>query len=242
MGVIYGSKEYQEEIFSKMYSGEEILAERNKKIPRTMGLWNVCVREIGLLESFVNYVQPLPQNIDDSERTSTTVVVSVKLRPYIGRYYPTTVTTKEPIPEDQRILSNDIYECQATFDVGKYNNPDFYLFLTSTAETNALGRALKKIMALNCHTKEELAAGNISELKGIMPKSDVNSVKLATPAQMKVINGHIKNLNIDESKLYQHVLSREDNKDLLKVEANILLESLTNWDSNGKAIAAVIKS
>lgn len=173
MDLVLGSKACQDYLLSQMEEGTEKIVKKKGQFPKASGLWNLCLREVGLLESKTKVIEAPKNPLSSDEKITATVVVSVTLRPYVGRLYPTTeMSMPAEYDDSKRTLSNDYLVFEGACNVDIYNTaeegkePIFHRFSVATAESIATSRALKKALALNCHTAEETSTdiGNLAKI------------------------------------------------------------------------------
>ncbi|GAG43927.1 unnamed protein product, partial [marine sediment metagenome] len=115
---IFGSEECQAHLLALM-SDKEIVRKDRRVFPKAQGLWAICVREVGLLESETQVIV-CPEKVQETDSMTSTVKVRVTLRPYLDRYYPLFV--KSDIPEEERVISDkDKFVFEGACDIGRYN-------------------------------------------------------------------------------------------------------------------------
>ena len=218
-----------------MYEGsEKVKRKKGSFAPKAQGLWNVCVREVGLLECETE-IPKVPETVMESDRICSTVRVRVKLTPYVNRYYP---IGGGKFDEKSRVLSDKTFIIDGACDIGIHNTSDgFHLHAVATGESIALGRALKKALALNCHTSEELNS-KMQPFNAV--GSSGKTLSEITGAQKKVLQKTCEQLNID---IEQYLQSRADvnmfefeGSKILKSKAEEMLNELANWKTNPKKI------
>lgn len=100
----------------------------------------------------------------------------------------------------------------------------------ATAETRALGRAIKRFLCLNVITAEETS--RVADLT--VPKSDENRTEGSiTTTQIKMIERHCKSLNFDVKKVIISIVGEHDKvTELSHAEALKVSKQLDEWKRN----------
>ena len=237
-------------MLAKMEPKTEKIVNKRGEHPKAAGLWNLCVREVGLLQCSTFVVDSPINPVENTDAMSATVVATVTLRPYIGRYYPTAENAKiDKVDEDQRLLSEDEFTFEGACNIGKYNTCEegretpFHLFAVATAESIATGRALKKALAINCHTAEEIAA-DLDKLKGFNLTKP--PTEMITAGQKKAISKKAEEIELNLEKYLEGDvgvnLFEFEGSQLTKEQAEKILTDLNNWAINPKKIKKEYKN
>lgn len=249
MGLVLGSKECQDYLLGQMEEGTEKIVKRGKQFPKANGLWNLCLREVGLLESTTIVVEA-PQNpLSSDNKLTATVVVSITLRPYVGKLYPTSeLSLPAEFDESVRTLSSDFLKFDGACNVDIYNTaeegkePIFHRFSVATAESIATSRALKKVLALNCHTAEETTTdiGNLAKISLDPP------VEKMTAGQKKAILKKAETVGVNLESYMQGeckiTMFEFEGNQVDKSIAEKTLTDFNNWEINPKKMPKAYKN
>lgn len=109
-------------------------------------------------------------------------------------------------------------------------DPPYVKYPLATAETRALGRAVKRFLCLNILTAEETS--RVADLT--IPQSDEDRTEGSiTTTQVKMIERHSKSLDFDVKKVIVSVVGNHDKvNDLSHAEALKVLKQLDEWKRN----------